>query len=619
MRFTKRALCILLALLTALSFTGCIRIDLAKLIKSALPADTPTPKATAEATPTQTDSAAAAENEAALKALDEEMFASSVTSDALTFHLTIAHPENFPEITDVPSGWGDFTYERECEANEENITYLERLNAIDRDALCDDSKITYDTLLQFLEMSIEEHEYYYYNEVLDTLVGFHSNLPLNLVFYDMHSAEDVEAYLTLLEDTPRYISQVLAFEEEKSAAGKFMRDSALDTVLSQIQDFIDSRDTCFLLGTFDESIAAIDTLDNTQRAAYSAQNEELVNALIDSYQLLYDGLDALRGTATTDGGLSEYGDEGKAFFAAELKYNACCDITPKGALNVLYDELDAQVERLYKALVEDSSVYEKFDTLWLTMGSTESNLNYLEELMSDYYPELKYHSITFMDCPSELEDQFSPAAYLIPPVDDPSENLIILNQKTLGDDTRYLDTLAHEGYPGHLYHYQYIRTLLDKTGYTRQTLSLGGYYEAWSQSAEVFFDTYNTEFGSAYCNFVSANTTISSLILPAIASIEVNYYGKTADDLAELVATYFGEESAAELAELYYQYAVENPFYFLEYAMGFSIYQQKLREAEELCRDNFDLRDFHETYLNIGPTYFNISMPIMDNWISANK
>lgn len=615
----KRALCVMLALFTAISLTGCIRIDLAKLVESALPSPTAALKPSASATPTETDSAAAAENEAALKALDEEMFASSVSSDALSFHLTVEHPESFPEITDVPSGWGEFTYEQACADNESSIAYLERLKVIDRDMLCDDSKITYDTLLQFLEMSIEEHEYYYYNEVLDTLVGFHSNLPLNLVFYDMHSAQDVEAYLTLLEDTPRYISQVLAFEEEKSAAGKFMRDNALDTVLSQIQDFIDSRETCFLLGTFDEAIEKIDSLTDAERAAYSERNKELVNALIDSYAVLFEGLDALRSTATNDGGLSEYGEEGKAFFAAELKYNACSDLTPKEALNVLYDELDAQVERLYKALVEDQSVYERFDTLELSVGTTEDNIDYLTELMAEYYPELPEHTLTFMDCPSELEDQFSPAAYLIPSVDNPSENLIILNQKTLGDDTRYLDTLAHEGYPGHLYHYQYIRTLIDKTGYTRQAMSLGGYYEAWSQSAEVFFDTYNSEFGYAYCTFMSANTTISSLILPAIASIEVNYYGKSASDLEELVATYFGDESAAELAELYYQYAVENPFYFLEYAMGFSIYQQKLREAEELCRDNFDLRSFHETYLNIGPTYFNISMPIMDDWISANK
>ena len=204
-------------------------------------------------------------------------------------------------------------------------------------------------------------------------------------------------------------------------------------------------------------------------------------------------------------------------------------------------------------------------------------------------------------------------------MDDASENLIILNNKTLENDNRYLDTLAHEGYPGHLYQYQYLRTLIDKTGYTRQALSMGGYYESWSQSGEVFFDNYNTRFGAPYCNFMSANSMIGNLILPAIVSIEVNYFGKSADDMFDLTSAYFGDEAATELKDIYYDYAVENPFYFLEYAMGYSIYQQKLREAKQICDVNFDLRSFHETYLNIGPTYFNISMPIMDEWISEHK
>jgi len=606
-----------LSLLLALSLLGC----------SAAPKDTAAPIATeapaAASAPTPepepTEDTARAEAEAALKELDERMFAESVVSDALSFHLTVAHPENFPLITDYPTGWGEFTYAEQEASNEENIAWLEELYAIDRNALSDDSRITYDTLVQFLEQGIEGNQYYYYNEVLDTFVGLHSNLPLNLVFYDMHTKADVENYLTLLADTPRYVGQVLAFEQEKSADGKFMRDNALDKVLEQIKAFMDARETCFLFATFDEFIANIDELSDKERAAYSARNTELVNALIDSYQVLYDGLEALRGMATTDGALYTYGEEGKAFFATELKYNACADITPEEALEILYDELNAQLSKLYDAAKKDAAVFDKYDTVELSVGTTEENIEYLKELMADYYPELPEHTLTFMDCPSELEDQFSPAAYLIPPVDDASENLIILNNKTLENDNRYLDTLAHEGYPGHLYHYQYLRTLINKTGYTRQALSMGGYYESWSQSGEVFFDNYNTRFGAPYCNFMSANSMIGNLLLPAIVSIEVNYFGKNADDMFDLTSAYFGDEAATELKDVYYDYAVENPFYFLEYAMGYSIYQQKLREAEDICGASFDLRSFHETYLNIGPTYFNISMPIMDEWISEHK
>lgn len=283
-----------LSLLLALSLLGCSAApkDTAAPIATEAPAaaSAPTPE------PVPTEDTARAEAETALKELDERMFAESVVSDALSFHLTVAHPENFPLITDYPTGWGEFTYAEQQASNEENIAWLEELYAIDRNVLSDDSKITYDTLVQFLEQGIEGNQYYYYNEVLDTFVGLHSNLPLNLVFYDMHTKADVENYLTLLADTPRYVGQVLAFEQEKSADGKFMRDNALDKVLEQIKAFMDARETCFLFATFDEFIADIDELSDEERAAYSARNTELVNALIDSYQVLYDGLEALRGT-----------------------------------------------------------------------------------------------------------------------------------------------------------------------------------------------------------------------------------------------------------------------------------------------------------------------------------
>ena len=68
------------------------------------------------------------------------MFAESVVSDALSFHLTVAHPENFPLITDYPTGWGEFTYAEQEASNEENIAWLEELYAMCMNDELEDSK-----------------------------------------------------------------------------------------------------------------------------------------------------------------------------------------------------------------------------------------------------------------------------------------------------------------------------------------------------------------------------------------------------------------------------------------------------------------------------------------------
>lgn len=608
--------------ISALSGCSVIRSFIEGVIGGANPTASPAataaqPTAAPTEAPVPTEETAS-EASLALTQLDLEIFSSYETSDAISYHLAISDPSSYALTEEPETGWGPFSYEESASATEEEKAWLERLTAIDRDALTESEQLTYDTLEQYLTWSIESFDYYYFDEVLDTLVGLHSNLPLNMVFYTMKTVEDAEGYLTLLADTPRLMELVLAFEQEKSAAGYFMTDDALNQVLDQLQDVIDARDTLFLRTTFGDSISEID-MSSEQRAELEARNDEYVDALVDSYQMLYDGLKKLSGTCTNEAGLEAYGEAGKKYFELSLAQSACSTVTPDEAAKMLRDEITYQVSVIQDSYTKDPTVYDNYDQIELSVGTTEENLAYLEKLMAKYYPELPEHTITFMDCPEELEDQFSPAAYLIPPIDDPTENLIILNAKTLGDDTRYLDTLAHEGYPGHMYHYQYIRTLIGQTGLTRQALDLTGYYEAWSQSGELFFDSYNLEFSNVYCKFMNANSNLGNLLLPALFSIEVNYNGATEQDIYDECVQYYGEDGAAELAPIYYQYAVENPFYFLKYAMGYTIYQQEFRKAKDALGYKLDLTEYHKTFLDMGPTYFNFIIPVLDSYIDSHK
>ena len=206
---------------------------------------------------------------------------------------------------------------------------------------------------------------------------------------------------------------------------------------------------------------------------------------------LYDGLSALRGSCTGTGALHEYGAEGLAYFEQGLNAAACSILTPAEAVSLLEAQIGVELKEFLQIIASDEEAYAQYGTIDLSVGTSAENLALLETLIEGYYPELPAHSVRFIDVPEELEDQFSPAAYLVPPIDDASENTIIINVKTMEGDSRLLDTIAHEGYPGHMYHYIYLRGLLEETGWYRQNMSLTGYYESWSQYAENFFDAYN--------------------------------------------------------------------------------------------------------------------------------
>lgn len=76
----------------------------------------------------------------------------------------------------------------------------------------------------------------------------------------------------------------------------------------------------------------------------------------------------------------------------------------------------------------------------------------------------------------------NPAFYMIPPVDVTDSNVIYLNNSQITDNLTLFTTLAHEGYPGHLY--QQSAFSATKPDPLRQTMNFLGYVEGWATYAE---------------------------------------------------------------------------------------------------------------------------------------
>lgn len=84
--------------------------------------------------------------------------------------------------------------------------------------------------------------------------------------------------------------------------------------------------------------------------------------------------------------------------------------------------------------------------------------------------------------PDALTSTLSPAFFLTPPLDIPQENTIYINPSYEPDEKELLTTLAHEGYPGHLYQNTF-EALLDPI---RSLLYIGGYTEGWGLYSELY-------------------------------------------------------------------------------------------------------------------------------------
>ena len=536
-------------------------------------------------------------------ALDRELFVWYVSSDITTLDQYCYDPAAFGiDESTVPVTLGDYSEEADAEWTAACKEWLERLRKIDRSALNEQNQFACDNYVRYFETQIAYEELFYYNEPYEEIVGLQVNLPLVFSLYDFKDATDVENYLTLLADVPRYMAQTLVVEQKRAELGIFMTEVMLDSVLEDFDNVIAHRDDCYLMATFREALENVDWLTAEQKEAYYARNDELVRgAFIDGYVLVRDGLEALRPYCRRMTGAKNMGDDALRYYELELKHESASSMSVNEAITFLKDVS----EDLYYALM---AAYRKAksDESHFTTGTLEGDERYLKTLITSIVPPMPEISVTYKEIPKELQDGFSPAAYLLPSFDNYMQNTILINP---ADKTDLL-TLAHEGYPGHMFQYTY-QLSLGTIPLFQMLIEPIGYAEAWSTNAEYSVAKRADMFDAASVTMTKLNEELTNAII-TVAGLMVNGKGASKDQMVDYLADWGLEEYADDIWEL----VVNLPTYYFKYTMGFC-QQYSLTER---CRKlyNFQDRDFYEEYLSWGPSYFDLLEPKLIAWAKKN-
>ncbi|NLI54027.1 MAG: DUF885 domain-containing protein [Clostridiales bacterium] len=609
-RFAKVIALLAALILFASSFSGCKLPDGSEtqtvIVGSAEQKATPTPEATATPAPTFVVDETTT---AAFDALDLEVFRWYATMDGYSYHMFVDDPANFGiDPSTVKMTFGEFTTEDSDRIAVEAEAYLTQLDVIDREQLPQKKQLSYDVLHQILEDFSDDTDYDYFYEPLTEYSGLHSSMPLSFALFELKDTQDIEDYLALLADMPRYMGQVLAYEQQRAELGMFMTEGALDAILEDCQAIIDTKDTSFLYVTFNDGIDQLTTLTAEQAQTYKDRNASLIqHEYIDAYQTLYDGLDALRDSCRSYEEAARYDERQKSYFEYSMQDAGCNSLSVEETLEMLKTEANYMLYQFFTILDANPDIYDT--EIDLTSGNLQTDLDDLQTLIQPLLPALPEHNLTLTDVPEELQNQFAPAAYVIPSMDDWQDNTIYINTAT--KDPTPLFTLAHEGYPGHMYQYVYQRGM-DDLGLMQRAANFGGYAEGWAQFAEFLYVENQTTYDQDYVHFQFDYSMLVSSILPAIVSIMVNYYGYSQDAVASyLTGMSLNGES---LAELYYKSVVDQPYYFFEYAIGYSQLAQLYRDELNDLGDDFEMSEFLKAYLDLGPGYFDLIRERMDIW-----
>lgn len=117
------------------------------------------------------------------------------------------------------------------------------LTSFHRNRLSAENQITLDLLLYELDCEKMPGSTSLLAEPLGPSLGIQAQLPILLAEYPFRTQQDIADYLHLLQDLPRYFSDLIALEQEKSRQGVFQNDLAVDGIIRQCSAFLADADT----------------------------------------------------------------------------------------------------------------------------------------------------------------------------------------------------------------------------------------------------------------------------------------------------------------------------------------------------------------------------------------
>lgn len=540
----------------------------------------------------------------------EAIFKEEIAQNTINLHYTLAYPENYG-ITDYDISLGEFTMEDFGDSADELEKMKKELERFDRSRLNEEQKLTYDLFMDYVDTELPVADLYLYTELLSPLKGYQSSLPVLLAEYTFRKKQDIEDYLLLLEEIDDVFENIMVFEKAKADAGLFMPDFAIDGTIEQCEQFIEDPENNYMIEVFNDKIDAFSGLSEEEKDAYKERNKTLITTeVVDGYQMLIEELSDLKGSGVNDRGLYYY-DDGVRYYEYLIRTSVGTDESVEDLQERTWDYILSCFMNMYESMEENPDVYDAlYDYEYPITDPDEIMKDLMEKTKEDFPvpPEVDY---TIKYVHPSMEEHESPAFYLTPPIDDIENNVIYINRKDLDDEI--YTTIAHEGYPGHLY--QTVSTSEHGLSLARNLFSYSGYSEGWATYVEMY--SYGISgLDEDVANILAWENGVN-LGISAYIDMGIHYDGWDLQDVKDFLAD-FGIEDGETSKEIY-ELIVEEPSYYLTYFIGY-LELLKLRDkAENKLKEDFTLKDFHKFIIEIGPAPFYIIEDRMDDWIREQK
>ena len=526
------------------------------------------------------------------------LFREEMKSNTMNLHFTLKDPKaagiDSYEIT-LGSLSGDSPHNQARQLKK----LSEELKKYSHRSLKGKERLTCRLLSDYISRQQNLAAYPYYDEPLTPSGGVTSQLPVLLAEYTFRNTRDIKDYLGLLSQMDTYFSGILDYEQKKADAGLFMSDEACLKVIEGCEVFTEHPDDNFLIDTFSNRLNAMDGLTDTQKNAYLKQHSKVLSDhVIPAYSQMIKGLTMLLGRGHNNWGLCNF-PEGKAYYEAVVSADTGCDDSVEDLFSQIAKARREDLTFCQNLLENNPKLASQSPKPDAALKEENAMLSRLQKEILTDFPAPPQTDVEICHVDPALSEYLAPAFYITAPIDDISHNRIYINDAKNDTDIYYFTTLAHEGYPGHLY--QTICTSSYGAPEVLSLLNYPGYTEGWATYTEMqafYYAGLDPDLAS-----LLQHNQAATLSLYATADIGIHYFGWEKEKIAAFWSEYGVDDTATvkRITDL----ILEEPGNYLKYYVGYLKFRQ-MREQLALENKSFSVSAFHEAILRTGPSPFSV-------------
>lgn len=505
--------------------------------------------------------------------------------------------------------------------------FLARLLQIDTESLTAMSRVDHELTRLRLESQIADYRFQTHLMPINNREGFHISFPELARVMNPSSKQDIDNYISRLNDFPRYTDQQINLLRKGIQAGLtqpaiIMRDSASQAESHVVEDPLKSL---FIINLSDSTRANFS--DEEWNKISESITEAIENSVIPSFSkfakfLRKEYLPNCRGTLSASAM-----PNGRAFYQNRIEHFTTLKLTPEELHQTGIDEnkrIRREMETIREsvgfsgdlpAFLEHLRTDPKFypTTPEQLMKEVAVILKKADGVLPEFFGHLPRIPYGLRKIPDYIAPQTTSAYYWPPATDGSRAGFYYINTYNLSSRPLYqLEALSlHEAVPGHHLQLAIQAELTELHPMSRES-NFNAFIEGWALYSERlgkeigFYQDPYQDFGRLSMEAWRASRLV--------VDTGLHWFGWSREEAIDYMVENTALSNHNIVAEV--DRYIGWPGQALAYKTGELAIRRIRGKAEQELKDEFDLRDFHDRVLEAG----SIPLPLLerriDHWIT---